>query len=93
MTQTRGKVVPSRRLLDRLQKKATSNGLLEDHAMASGFDFDTPPEPSASTDDGVKAPSREERQLIWRQGNDGAIADYNLMIATSGLPLAQFRKF
>lgn len=61
--------------------------------MASGFDIDTPPEPSASTVDGVKAPSREEQQLIWRQDNAWAISDYNLMIATSGLPLAQFRKF
>lgn len=61
--------------------------------MARGFNSDSPPEPSASTEPGEKAPNREERQLIWRQDNSRAIADYNSMIATSGLQLGQFRKF
>lgn len=36
---------------------------------------------------------RADRFTLWREQNAQAIADYNLMIKTIGVPLAEFRKF
>lgn len=61
--------------------------------MPSASERDTLPKPSANADAGEGSPGIRERQLIWKQNSSGAIADYNAMIGSIGVPLAQFRKF
>jgi len=47
----------------------------------------------AATAEGKDSAIRAERFKLWRQQNALAIADYNAMIQTIGIPLAAFRNF
>ncbi|SDF00305.1 type II toxin-antitoxin system CcdA family antitoxin [Limimaricola pyoseonensis] len=71
-------------------RKSTSMTLdrdLLDEARTFGINI------SQAAENGVLSAVRRERARRWREENAGAIADYNAMIETAGVPLARFRKF
>lgn len=58
--------------------------------MAAGTNDDKSwPAEAASGDGGVTAPTQAERATIWRRQHAAAIADYNAMIETNGIPLSE----
>ena len=48
---------------------------------------------SRAAEQGILAAIRAEKARLWQDRNAGAIQDYNTWIETSGLPLAEYRKF
>ena len=65
----------------------TLDSAVLDEARALGINI------SRAAEDGVITAIRTSRARLWKEANAGAIDDYNAMIETGGVPLADYRKF
>ncbi|NLS18440.1 type II toxin-antitoxin system CcdA family antitoxin [Rhizobium sp. P40RR-XXII] len=54
---------------------------------------DKKPDPSCSAKDETTRDSRVERERLWLEENEQAIAEANAYVEKHGLPLAKYRQF